>query len=73
MSGFLDMIGNIGFPIAVSIYLLIRVENKLGELTAAINELREAVILLPRSPNWKAITSLSSFPGNGQPNQQEYL
>lgn len=73
MSEFLDMIGNIGFPMAVSIYLLIRVENKLGELTAAITELREAVILLPRSSSWKAISPLASFPNSGQPEQQKYL
>lgn len=73
MSEFLDMVGNIGFPIAVSIYLLIRVESKLGELTAAITELREAVILLPRGADWKAISPLAPFPDNGRPGQHEYL
>jgi hypothetical protein len=73
MSEFLEVIGNVGFPIAVSIYLLIRVENKLSELTAAIGELREAIILLPHEKYWKAIPTMPSFPSNGQPAKQEYL
>ena len=48
MEDLLNLIGNVGFPIAVSVYLLIRVESKLGELTKAIGELREAIITLPR-------------------------
>ncbi|HHY13916.1 MAG TPA: YvrJ family protein [Thermoanaerobacterales bacterium] len=32
-------IANLGFPIVVSIYLLVRVEGKLGKLTDSINEL----------------------------------
>lgn len=47
MEDLLGMIGNVGFPIAVSIYLLIRIENKLNELTKAIGELREAIITMP--------------------------
>ncbi len=73
MSEFLEVIGNVGFPIAVSVYLLIRVENKLGELTAAIGELREAIILLPHEKYWKAVPNMPSFPSNGQPAKQEYL
>jgi hypothetical protein len=42
----LNIIGNVGFPIAVSAYLLIRVEGRLIQLGSAINELREAVISL---------------------------
>jgi len=45
----LNIIGNVGFPIAVSAYLLIRIENKLGELTEAIGELRETIITLPHN------------------------
>ncbi|MGE5391925.1 MAG: YvrJ family protein [Deltaproteobacteria bacterium] len=47
MNDLLNLIGNVGFPIAVTAYLLIRIENKLSELSGAINELREAVITLP--------------------------
>jgi hypothetical protein len=42
----LGLIGNVGFPIAVSVYLLIRVESKLGQLSNAITQLREAIITL---------------------------
>ncbi len=47
MNELLNLIGNVGFPIAVTAYLLIRIEDKLSELSGAINELREAVITLP--------------------------
>jgi hypothetical protein len=43
----LNLIGNMGFPIAVSAYLLIRLEAKLGQLSNAIAQLREAIITLP--------------------------
>jgi hypothetical protein len=35
MNELLTLIGNVGFPIAVSVYLLIRVESKLSDLTGA--------------------------------------
>ena len=44
MEEFLSLIANLGFPIAVAAYLLIRFEAKLGELTRAISELRECII-----------------------------
>lgn len=47
MEELLNIIGNVGFPIAVSAYLLIRIEAKLGELGKAITQLREAIITLP--------------------------
>lgn len=47
MEDWLNLIGNVGFPIAVSAYLLIRVEAKLGQLSNAITQLREAIITLP--------------------------
>jgi hypothetical protein len=47
MNDLLNIIGNVGFPIAVSAYLLIRIEGKLGELAQAIAELRECIISLP--------------------------
>lgn len=34
-------IGNFGFPIVVSLYLLVRIENKLDALTTAITKLSE--------------------------------
>jgi hypothetical protein len=42
----LSLIANVGFPIAVAVYLLIRIENKLGGLTQAIADLRECIIAL---------------------------
>lgn len=47
MQDLLNLIGNVGFPIAVAAYLLIRIESKLGELTEAITDLRESIITLP--------------------------
>lgn len=39
-------IANLGFPIAVSVYLLVRIEGKLNTLTESINELSKAIITL---------------------------
>lgn len=36
-------IANLGFPIAVSIYLLVRMEGKLNQLTGSINELSKTI------------------------------
>lgn len=36
-------VANLGFPIAVSIYLLVRIENKLEGLTFSINELAKVI------------------------------
>ncbi len=36
-------VGNLGFPMVVSIYLLVRVEKKLDLLTNAINNLGSAL------------------------------
>ncbi|MBO8169562.1 MAG: YvrJ family protein [Thermoanaerobacteraceae bacterium] len=38
-----NQIGNFGFPIVVSIYLLVRVEKKLDDLTEAIYSLKEVI------------------------------
>ncbi|MBP1744941.1 MAG: hypothetical protein H6Q58_1919 [Firmicutes bacterium] len=44
MSGdLLTMIGNVGFPIAVSVYLLVRIEGKLETLAASINNLSNVI------------------------------
>ena len=42
MEEMLNLIANVGFPIAVALFLLVRVESKMTSLTAAINDLREA-------------------------------
>ncbi|HHX60518.1 MAG TPA: YvrJ family protein [Epulopiscium sp.] len=39
MQEMLIQIGNLGFPIVVSMYLLIRVETKIEDLTLSIQEL----------------------------------
>ncbi len=36
-------VANVGFPIAVSIYLLVRVETKIESLTASICELASVI------------------------------
>lgn len=39
MDSMIGIIGNLGFPIAISIYLLVRIESKLENLTNSINAL----------------------------------
>ena len=36
-------IANLGFPIVISIYLLVRIEGKLNQLTESINELSKTI------------------------------
>lgn len=36
-------IANLGFPIVISIYLLVRIEGKLNELTQSITELSKVI------------------------------
>jgi HAMP domain-containing protein len=43
MDQLFSVIANVGFPIAVSVYLLVRVENRLETLSQAIHELANAV------------------------------
>jgi hypothetical protein len=38
MEDITPLVANLGFPIVVSLYLLVRVERKLEELTACIKE-----------------------------------
>lgn len=49
MEEFYASIANLGFPIAISVYLLVRIEGKLNVLTDSINELTKAIITL----RWK--------------------
>lgn len=39
MEELLTAIANVGFPIAVAAYLLIRIENKMDNLASSINQL----------------------------------
>ncbi|MCI6277452.1 MAG: YvrJ family protein [Clostridium sp.] len=43
MEGLMGTIANLGFPIAVSIYLLTRIEGKLEALTTSINALTQVI------------------------------
>ena len=36
-------IANLGFPIVISVYLLVRIEGKLDELSKSITELAQAI------------------------------
>lgn len=38
-----NLISNLGFPIAISLYLLIRIEGKLEGLTISINNLSQSI------------------------------
>jgi len=49
MDEMFKIIANVGFPIAVAAWLLVRVENRMENLTTAIIELREAIIMLNNS------------------------
>ena len=49
MGGSLDiLIANVGFPIAISMYLLVRIEGKLTILTDSINELSKNILNMKR-------------------------
>ena len=38
------IVANLGFPIAISLYLLVRIEGKLQGLTDSINELSKNIM-----------------------------
>lgn len=46
MENFYDQIANVGFPIAVTTYLLVRIEGKLNLLTQSITELTKSIMNL---------------------------
>ena len=48
MDNFQTIIANLGFPIAISLYLLVRIEGKLQGLTDSINELSKNIIKLTK-------------------------
>lgn len=39
-----SLIANVGFPITLSMYLLVRIEGKLSKLTDSINELSKNIV-----------------------------
>lgn len=43
MEQMFSLISNLGFPIVVSVYLLVRIENRLETLSQSINGLAQAV------------------------------
>ena len=43
MEPILGMIADIGFPIAISVYLLVRIEKKMESLTVSIQSLTNAI------------------------------
>lgn len=47
------LIANVGFPIAISMYLLIRIESKLSALSDSINELSKNINVM--SIKWKTM------------------
>ncbi|WP_034869360.1 YvrJ family protein [Clostridium lundense] len=40
------LISNVGFPVAVSIYLLVRLEKKLDDLTKAFSEFTKTMLAI---------------------------
>ena len=44
MEPFQTIVANLGFPIAISLYLLVRIEGKLQGLTDSINELSKNIL-----------------------------
>ena len=65
MDEMLKIVGNVGFPIAVAAFLLLRVEQRMDSLTSAIAELREAILILPREAagtTWSSRSSSASVP-----------
>lgn len=43
MDEIINIISNIGFPMAISLYLLVRIEGKLENLTLSINQLSQTI------------------------------
>lgn len=44
MENIITMIAELGFPIAITAYLLLRIENQLSHLTEAVVELKESIM-----------------------------
>lgn len=50
MEDIMNTIANLGFPIALSVYLLIRLEGRMEKLTRSITELTQAITRAECSP-----------------------
>lgn len=48
MEDIISQVANFGFPIVLSVYLLVRVEGKLEKLTESINELSKTIASMDR-------------------------
>jgi len=46
MEDMLKLVGNYGFPMVVTSYLLVRIEGKLNQLSSCITDLAKAVVVL---------------------------
>lgn len=53
MEHMVNLIGNVGFPIAVSLYLLVRIEQKLESLTLSINNLSQIMNIMQEDKKQK--------------------
>lgn len=49
MNDISNLITNVGFPIAISVYLLVRFEGKIEALTNSINSLTNKICNLPEA------------------------
>ncbi len=43
MDEMVTLVANMGFPIAISIYLLVRIEGKLHDLTVSLRDLTQVI------------------------------
>lgn len=48
MEELINQIANIGFPMAVSVFLLVRIESKITELSDSIKDLSNNISLIMR-------------------------
>ncbi|MEN1761057.1 YvrJ family protein [Anoxynatronum sibiricum] len=46
MNEFLTPVANVGFPIVLSIYLLVRLEGKIESLSDSVHELAKSITVL---------------------------
>ncbi len=54
MEELLKLVGNFGFPIVVSAYLLVRIEGKINDLSTSITDLAKAIAVLEVKGEGKA-------------------
>ena len=63
MDGNLEvLIANVGFPIAISMYLLIRIEGKLTILTDSINELSKNILNMRKGKQMLSFLLIYTLP-----------